>query len=101
MKQGSPAPWFGAMPFIGPMATNAMTMMNGVKSFFETNPRAHFGMTMDPETASYYSTAPLEKTLTKLIDINLLNTCQTRLTVGAANVRTAGMHCFDSRDAPV
>jgi NTE family protein len=102
MKAGSAASsWFGGMPFMHPMATNAMTVMRGVKGFFEANPLAHFGMTMDPETAGYYSTAPLEKTLGDLIDMDILNACKTRLTVGAANVRTAEMRYFDSRDAPV
>ena len=101
MKQGSSASWFGAMPFMSPMATNAMTVMRGVKGFFEANPLAHFGLTMDPETAGYYSTAPLEKTLGELIDLDILNAGTTRLTVGAANVRTAEMRYSDSRDTPV
>jgi NTE family protein len=43
----------------------------------------------------------LRETLAELVDIELLNTCQTRLTVGAVNVATGQMRYFDSRDEPV
>ncbi len=101
MEQGPAATWFGGMPFVGAAMTNAMTMMGGVKGFFEVNPWAHFGTTLAPEVAGYYSTAPLRRTLGDLIDIDVLNAGAVRLTVGAANVRTAEMHYFDSRTAPL
>ena len=46
----------------------------------------------------YYSTTPLRRTLSELVDFELINSGGCRLTVGAANVRTAMMHYFDSRD---
>lgn len=100
MQHRQPTSWFGAMPFVGPAFANAMTVMGGVPGFFEPNPLAAFGV-LSPETAGYYSTAPLAATLAELIDVDLLNTSPTRLTVGAANVRTAEMRYFDSRDMPV
>jgi NTE family protein len=54
-----------------------------------------------PEAAGYYSTKPLESTLTDLVDFSLASNCAPRLTVGAANVRTAEMRYFDSRKAPI
>ncbi len=100
MEHRQATSWFGSMPFVGPALANAMTVMNGVPGFFEPNPLAGFG-TVSPETAGYYSTAPLAATLAELIDVDLLNAGPTRLTVGAANVRTAEMHYFDSRTMPL
>ena len=54
-----------------------------------------------PDTAGYYSTAPLRNTLEDLVDFNLLNRSKVRLTVGAAHVRTSVMHYFDFRDMPL
>src|SRR5213080_3018100 len=48
--------------------------------------------------AGYYSTEPLEQTLTELVDFDLVNKCSPRLTVGAAPVRTSEMRYFNSRD---
>jgi NTE family protein len=89
------------IPGWGAMAANAMTVMAGVPRFFQPNIWASLGLPLTPETAGYYTTAPLEATLNDLIDIDLLNACATRLTVGAANLRTAEMRYFDSRDAPL
>ena len=58
-------------------------------------------MRLSPDAAGYYSTHPLETTLCDLVDFALVNKCSPRLTVGAANVRTAEMRYFDSRDAPI
>lgn len=89
------------LPGWGAMAASAMTMMAGVQGFFAPNPWASLGLPLTPDTAGYYTTAPLAVTLGELIDIDVLNTCATRLTVGAANLRTAEMRYFDSRDAPL
>lgn len=97
----SPMTHFAAsVPGWGLMAANAMTAANGVEGFFQPNPWAAMSgfMPMAPEAAGLYSTAPLEKTLTDLIDLDVLNACTTRLTVGAAHVQTGEMRYFDSRD---
>ncbi len=49
------------------------------------------------DTASYYSTKPLYKTLQELADPKLLNAGRPRLTVGAANVQTGEMRYFGSK----
>lgn len=89
------------MPLWGATMANAMTVFGGLPRFFRPNPWAFLGMGMTPETAGYYSTEPLEATLGQLIDTEVLASSAVRLTVGAANVRTAEMRYFDSRDMPL
>ena len=96
-------PITGAASMFGSWAANAMTLTCGVPSFFEPNPLALLGMQvpLGSENAGYYSTKPLERTLEELIDPKRLNSVRPRLTVGAANVQTAQMRYFDSRDMPL
>src|SRR5438046_3514053 len=74
---------------------------NGIHGFFTPNPLAHAGdnYPLGADRAGYYSTAPLERTLSELVDFDLVNRCTPRLTVGAAHVRTSQMRYFDSRDS--
>lgn len=76
------------------------TVMNGIPGFFEPNLQALFGQhaTMSAEQAGYYSTAPLEKTLSELVDFSLIANKKPRLTVGAAHVCSSRMTYFDSRE---
>lgn len=91
----------------GAGAANAMTVMSGVRGFFEPNPWAFFGgslgqhVPLGPDMAGYYRTAPLERTLGELVDMERLNSGAPRLTVGAVNVQTGEMRYFDSREAPL
>ena len=79
------------------------TITHGIPGFFRPNALAHAGDSypLGAERAGYYSTAPLEETLNELIDVDLLNSCTPRLTVGAAHVRTSQMRYFDSRDGEI
>ncbi|MGJ4889320.1 patatin-like phospholipase family protein [Bradyrhizobium sp. HKCCYLRH3099] len=76
------------------------TITSGIPGFFRPNPLAHAGFSypLGADNAGFYSTAPLETTLTDLVDVDLLNRCAPRLTVGAAHVRSSQMRYFDSRD---
>jgi len=76
------------------------TITHGIPGFFRPNALAHAGdaYPLGAERAGYYSTAPLEATLSELVDFDLVNRCRPRLTVGAAHVRTSEMRYFDSRD---
>ena len=76
------------------------TVMSGIPGFFEPNLQALFGqhVTMSAEQAGYYSTAPLEKTLSELVDFSLIAKKKPRLTVGAAHVCSSKMTYFDSRE---
>ncbi|WGD52410.1 patatin-like phospholipase family protein [Bradyrhizobium sp. CB1650] len=75
------------------------TVTRGIPGFFTPTPLAHVGdfYPLGPEHAGYYSTAPLEATLSELVDFDLINRGRLRLTVGAAHVRTSRMTYFDSR----
>jgi NTE family protein len=92
---------FADAPFLGAAAANAMTIFGGLPNFFRPNPLAFLGVGLTAETAAYYDTGPLAATLKELIDPDVLAACTPRLTVGAANVRTAEMRYFDSRDTPL
>jgi NTE family protein len=76
------------------------TVTNGIPGFFRPNPLVHAGDSypLGADQAGYYSTAPLERTLTELVDFDLVNRGSPRLTVGAAHVRSSQMRYFDSRD---
>lgn len=89
-----------SMPMFGARFANLMTMARGVEGFFTPNPLAFASADwpLGAEQAGYYRTAPLKSTLNDLVDFNLINNRVCRLTVGAANVRTAAMHYFDSRE---
>ena len=82
---------------------NWMSIMGGNPAFFAPNPVAFLSplSQLGPENAGYYSVDPLRKTLDELIDFDLVNNGDTRLTVGASNVRTSEMVYFDSRDMPL
>jgi NTE family protein len=79
------------------------TICQGIPGFFEPHMPAFWGphVPLGAESAAYYSTAPLEKTLTELVDFPLINRCKPRLTVGAAQVRTSQMRYFDGRDMEI
>ena len=87
----------------GNLFSNWFSVTRGIESFFVPRPAAWISphAKCGVEESSYYSTAPLLKTLTKLIDLDLLNANAPRLTVGAVNVRSGDMHYFDSRDSRI
>src|SRR3990167_9257076 len=90
----------GRAPGFGACAANALTVGSGLTGFFRPNPWAFLGLhtPLGSELAGYFSTSPLEETLTELIDPDLLNAGKPRLTVGAAKVQTGEMVYFDSRE---
>ena len=77
------------------------TVLGGIPGFFEPNPMAFLGahFPLGADHAGFYSTVPLQKTLSELVDFSLIKRCTPRLTVGAAHVRTSQMRYFDSREA--
>jgi NTE family protein len=80
---------------------NLATLTQGVPGFFAPNPASWWGLQapLGVEHAAFYSTAPLRKTLTDLVDFARPSSApgSTRLTVGAVNARTGEMRYFDSR----
>src|SRR5882724_11498085 len=82
MERGS---IFEGIPFWKDFAdriTHFTTMTSGIPGFFESHSQAFQGA----DNAGCYSTIPLQKTLTELVDFNLVNQAKPRLKVGAAAV---------------
>ena len=79
------------------------TILRGIPGFFEANPSAFWGasLPLGSEHAGFYSTAPLRRTLSELVDFDRINRSGMRLTVGAASVRTSMMRYFDSKEMPL
>lgn len=75
------------------------TVMRGAPGFFTPRYFSGFsmGMTVQPETASYYDTMPLRATLEELVDFGYLSEAGgIRLTVNAIKVRAGELVHFDS-----
>ncbi len=92
--------FLGAFPGFNEKLSYWSIVANGIPGFFKPNALAHIGADypLGADKAGYYSTEPLEQTLTELVDFDLVNRCIPRLTVGAAHVGTSQMKYFDSRD---
>ena len=90
-------------PGLSDTAAYWSTLLAGIPGFFEPNPFALLGAhyPLGKDKAGYYSTAPLEKTLTELVNFALVKRCLPRLTVGAAHVRSSQMRYFDSRETAI
>lgn len=99
VQRGSYWNLHGLLPGFGDKWSYWTTLAQGIPGFFTPNPFAHAGdlYPLGADQAGYYSTAPLEVTLSELVDFNLINQGRPRLTVGAAHVRTSQMTYFDSR----
>ena len=100
MEQGPPWAFASSWPSMDDRLAHWSVLTHGVPGFFKPNPLAYLGDTypLGPESAAYYSTAPLRATLENLVDFDLINRRKPRLTVGTAHVRTSQMRYFDSRD---
>src|SRR5262245_27066946 len=80
-----------------------LTLANGIPGFFKPHPPAFWGpqISLGMDGAGFYSTAALRQTLAELVDFSIINRRSSRLTVGAANVRTSTMRYFDSRQSEI
>ena len=78
-------------------ASATQVMLWGVPGFFAPRfPPAPLQPRGTLEAISYYDTAPLQQTLERLVDFDLINSGSVRLSVGAVNVRTGNFAYFDS-----
>lgn len=69
----------------------------GVPGFFTPRvPPAFLYPPGAPQAISLYDTAPLKATLEDLVDFDRINSGETRLSVGAVNVRTGNFTYFDN-----
>ena len=79
----------------------AMAMFGGAPGFFTPRLLAPWFAPADGASAtSYYDTAKLRSTLERLVDFDRINSGSVRFSVGAVNVRSGNLVCFDTRDAP-
>lgn len=75
----------------------AGALMFGVTGFFTPRlPPPQFQPPGSPGALSYYDTAPLKATLERLVDFDRINAGETRLSVGAVNIRTGNFAYFDN-----
>jgi NTE family protein len=98
-KHPGPPAWTG----VSETMSYWSTLLGGLPGFFKVNPAAFLGqhIRLGVESAGYYSTQPLRQTLCELVDFSLINRGDTRLTVGAAHVRSSTMRYFDNRDTAI
>lgn len=86
-------------PFAAAQQKSAATLglLFGQPGFFE--PRKPLDWFGKPKPLSYYDTSPLKATLERLVDFDRINSPEeTRLSVGAVNVRTGRLVYFDSAE---
>jgi NTE family protein len=70
----------------------------GIPGFFKPRPiPPDLATSGSPEALSYYDTSPLRDTLQELVDFDLINRGDVRLSLGAVNVRTSESVYFDNR----
>src|SRR5262245_41360576 len=73
------------------------SLLFGVPGFFTPRvPPAPLQPRGSPAAVSYYDTAPLKRTLERLVDFERLNSGELRVAVGAVNARTGNLAFFDS-----
>lgn len=69
----------------------------GVPGFFTPRiPPAPLWPPGSPQAESYYDTAPLKRTLERLVDFDRINDLKTRLSVGAVGVASGNFKYFDN-----
>jgi NTE family protein len=69
----------------------------GVPGFFAPRvPPAPLWPPGSPQSQSYYDTAPLKKTLERLVDFDRINDLKTRFSVGAVGVTSGNLRYFDN-----
>ncbi|TFW15702.1 patatin-like phospholipase family protein [Duganella callida] len=98
---GAPIYWSGA-----PMVDTVRAWVNqlaaeraftqGVAGFFTPRVPPPYLLWNGGGATSYYDTAPLRATLERLVDFDRINARETRLSVGAVNVRTGNFAYFDN-----
>src|SRR6478609_1071525 len=78
-------------------ASAALIATFGVPGFFTPRiPPAPLWPPGSPQAESYYDTAPLKKTLERLVDFDRINDLKTRFSVGAVGVTSGNLRYFDN-----
>src|ERR1700741_3201505 len=78
-------------------ASAALIATFGVPGFFSPRiPPAPLWPQGSPQSLSYYDTAPLKKTLERLVDFDRINDLKCRLSVGAVGITSGNFRYFDN-----
>ena len=73
------------------------TLLFGAPGFFKLRqPPPYLYPSMSPAAMSYYDITPLQATLERLVDFDLINAGATRFSVGAVNIRSSNFVYFDN-----
>ena len=76
----------------------ASAFVFGVPGFFSPRPVPPIlAVDGSPQALSFYDTTPLRATLEELVDFDLINSGQVRLSLGSVNLRTGNSVYFDNR----
>lgn len=79
-------------------ASAALAAVQGAPGFFRPRlPPPWMQPAGTIEATSYYDLSDLRKTLLRLIDFDLLNSCAMRFSIGTVNVRSGNLVYFDNR----
>ena len=95
------APWSG-VPLVDSLhawvnqLAAGRVLVQGVPGFFEPRVPPPFLSWPGSGATSFYDTAPLRATLERLVDFDRINARETRLSIGAVNVRTGNFAYFDN-----
>ena len=88
-----PNPWHHSFA----QASAALTSLVGVPGFFVPRlPPPAFMPDGNPGALSFYDASPLRTTLEQLVDFDLINRREVRLSIGAVNVRKGNTAYFDN-----
>ncbi|MGH8041867.1 MAG: patatin-like phospholipase family protein [Rudaea sp.] len=100
--------WLNALPPGSPVRewANSLSAMTalwlGQSGFFvPRSPPPYATVARGAGAMSFYSTAPLKRTLEEFIDFGRINHGPERFTVGAVNVRSGNLVHFDNRKMPI
>ena len=79
-----------------------LSLTHGQPGFFTPRPYNPWLLPdATPEQLSFYDTAPLKETLSRLIDFDYLNTNGPRLCLGAVELETGDFEFFDSKEQEI
>jgi NTE family protein len=98
-----PPPWFEPVrPMLNQMSATT-SIMCGVPDFFSPRrpPPAFYIPNEKPGNLGYYDTEPLRRTLEELVDFDLINRKQVRLSLGTVNLRVGKSLYFDNHETRI
>jgi NTE family protein len=100
--------WLDALPKSGVLSSWAgafdawTSLLHGQTGFFVPRTPPPFAAAAGTAAAtSFYSAAPLRKTLAEFVDFDRINQTSVRFTVGAVNVRSGNFVYFDNRKTKI